>query len=110
MKLPNAESAVIDISKLRNYCLSQAHPDGRHKARVFFAVLGMTADDAEELRAAIIEGICRCEIRDKSKTPYGCRYVADIAVSRRDKNAIVRTAWIIRDGESVPRLVSCYVA
>lgn len=35
MKLPNAERAVVDVRKLRNYCLNAEHPRGQHKARVF---------------------------------------------------------------------------
>ncbi len=34
MKLPNAENAVVEIAKLRDYCLSEDHLRGRHKARV----------------------------------------------------------------------------
>lgn len=35
MKLPNADRAVVDLRKLRDYCLSQEHPRGQHKARLF---------------------------------------------------------------------------
>ena len=54
MKLPNHESAVVDLAKLRDYCLSQEHPRGRHKARMFAAILGFTAQDAEELQQALL--------------------------------------------------------
>jgi hypothetical protein len=37
MKLPNGEAAFIDLAKLRDYSLSAMHPEGKHKARVFFA-------------------------------------------------------------------------
>ena len=40
MKLPNGDRAVIDIAKLRDYCLSPDHLRGRHKARVFAAAQG----------------------------------------------------------------------
>ena len=50
MKLPNCQRAVVDIEKLRDYCLSTEHPRGRHKARVFATTLGLTADNAELLR------------------------------------------------------------
>ncbi|WP_200235400.1 DUF6883 domain-containing protein [Thiohalocapsa halophila] len=45
MKLPNANQAVVDLEKLRGYCLNPAHPRGRHKARVFAAALGITAGE-----------------------------------------------------------------
>ena len=34
MKFPNGVRAVVDIEKLRDYCLSAQQPEGRHKARV----------------------------------------------------------------------------
>ncbi|HZQ09694.1 MAG TPA: hypothetical protein VFD70_24160, partial [Anaerolineae bacterium] len=53
MKLPNAERAVVDIRKLRDYALNPAHSRGRHKARVFQSALGLTQHDAEELAEAL---------------------------------------------------------
>ena len=47
MKLPNAENAVVDIAKLRDYCLDPNHPEGKHKARIFMEKLGITKKDAE---------------------------------------------------------------
>jgi uncharacterized protein DUF6883 len=42
MKLPGSENAVADIAKLRDYCLNPSHPRGRHKARNFAALAGLT--------------------------------------------------------------------
>ena len=49
MKLPNSEQAVVDIAKLRDYSLDLTHKEGRHKARVFAAALGLTRNDADWL-------------------------------------------------------------
>jgi len=57
MKLPNADRAVVDLAKLRDYCLSPDHPRGRHKARVFATALGLTADHAEELHEALLTAV-----------------------------------------------------
>jgi hypothetical protein len=46
MLIPNAENAVVDIRKLRDYCLNLEHDDGKHKARLFLSILGVTADNA----------------------------------------------------------------
>ncbi|GJG85381.1 hypothetical protein tb265_05620 [Gemmatimonadetes bacterium T265] len=43
MKLPNAERAVVDPAKVRDYLLSPDHPVGESKAR-FFATLGLTRE------------------------------------------------------------------
>ena len=56
MKLPGAERAIVDIAKLRDYCLDPHHPRGRHKARVFASALGLTQADAEILREALLAG------------------------------------------------------
>jgi hypothetical protein len=36
------------------YCLNVIHPRGQHKARVFASALGLTAEDAEFLRDALL--------------------------------------------------------
>ncbi|MEM6713870.1 MAG: hypothetical protein AAF827_11285 [Cyanobacteria bacterium P01_D01_bin.6] len=33
----------------------------------------------------------------------------NFSLSRNGNIAIIRTSWIIRSGENVPRLVSCYI-
>jgi hypothetical protein len=41
--LPNADRAVIEDAKVRDYLLSATHPIGRFKS-VFFVALGFSAD------------------------------------------------------------------
>lgn len=55
MLIPNSENAIVDIRKLRDYCLNSEHDDGKHKARLFSSILGMTADNAGELRQMLLE-------------------------------------------------------
>jgi hypothetical protein len=99
MKLPNADRAVVDIEKLREYCLSATHPRGRHKARVFATVLGLTAVDADELRRMILSAIISEEATPTENDEYGQRYVVDFNISRQGSEAFVRSSWIIRTGE-----------
>lgn len=58
MLIPNAERAVADIRKLRDYCLNPLHDEGKHKARLFAAV-GITADEAEDLRDILLRIVKR---------------------------------------------------
>lgn len=109
MKLPNADRAVVDIEKLRDYCLSTSHPRGRHKARVFITALGITADDAEELRQAILSAVITEEATATERDEYGQRYMVDFLMKRQGKEAVVRSSWIVRSEEDYPRLTSCYV-
>ena len=112
MKLPNAEHAVMDITKLRDYCLDPGHPKGKHKARVLLSKLGITKNDAEQLRQAILEGVLFAEAVEQTPTSYGRRFVVDLSLSRGEgvvlSTALVRTAWIIRKEEDFPRLTTCF--
>ena len=109
MKLPNAAYAIVDIEKLRDYCLSESHPRGKHKARVFATALGLTVADVVELRDAILSAIQAEEAALGERDKYGQRYIVDFSMERQSKEAIVRSTWIIRQGENAPRLTSCYV-
>src|SRR5208283_4812736 len=108
MKLPNGERAIVDIRKLREYCLNSQHPRGRNKARVFAAV-GIRDSDAEELREALGAAARDGEATYGTVNPYGQRYVVDFDFVRLGRTVKIRSTWIVRAGEELPRLTSCYV-
>src|ERR1043166_7825376 len=113
MKLPNAENAVVDIEKLRDYCLNVNHEEGKHKARRFREKLGLTANDAERLRQVILDAILRIDAKEQTPSQYGKRVMVEFELSWPEgkfilSTALVRTAWIIRNGEDFPRLTTCY--
>ncbi len=109
MKLPNAERAVVDLAKLRDYCLSPIHPRGKHKARVFMARLGLMPAHATELQTALLKAAGNQEALPADRDAYGQRYVIDFTMTGPSGQALVRSSWIVRDGEDFPRLTSCYV-
>lgn len=107
--LPNADHAEVAIEKLRDYCLSEGHPTGRHKARVFAAALGLKAENAEALRQAL-QAAARHESAELGANDlYGQRYVIDFTMSHEGRQARVRSAWIVRVTEDFPRFVTCYI-
>jgi hypothetical protein len=109
VKLPNGERAVVDIEKLRDYCLSPEHRRGCHKARVFKASLGMTQEHAKDLRDALLTAAINNDAAPEEHDKYGRRYVVDFRVTGPSGQAMVRSSWIIRREEDFPRLTSCYV-
>ena len=109
MKLPNADQAVVDIAKLRDYSLNPLHPEGKHKARVFAASLGFTAADAAKLRALVLAAVLTHDASFGRTDEHGDRYTVDFETQGLRDMVTIRTAWIIDRGETVPRLVSCYV-
>jgi hypothetical protein len=82
MLIPNAEDAIVDIRKLRDYCLNPEHKDGKHKARLFSAILGMTA--------------------------FGQRYTLDFEISWQNREATLRSGWIVEPDSEIPKLTTCY--
>ena len=110
MKIPNAERAIVDIEKLRDYCLNPEHPRGRHKARVFVATLGLTTQNAGELRDALLAAVQSEDAVLTDRDAYGQRYVLDFTMRGPTEQVVIRSSWIIRRNEDFPRLTSCYVS
>ncbi len=109
MKLPGSERAVVGVEKLRDYCLNERHPRGRHKARVFAARLGLTRADADVLRQALLKAAVQGEVTEGELDDYGQRYVLDFQLTGPAGEATVRSSWIVLNGEDFPRLTSCYI-
>jgi hypothetical protein len=109
MRLPNGERAIVDLRKLRDYCLNPHSPRGGRKARVFAAALGMTAADASTLREKLRE-VARTEEAQRGELDlYGQRYAIDFEMATAAGKATTRSGWIILHTETVPRLTTCYV-
>ena len=83
MKLPNAAHAVVEIAKLRDYSLNPHHAEGKHKARVFQAVLGFSSNDAELLREMIFAAITVHDALEERPSPYGRRFAVDFPAGGR---------------------------
>ena len=109
MRLPGGEHAAVDIAKLTDYCLSEQHPRGRHKALVFASVLGLTGKEADVLRHALLKAATDGEAVPGEQDDYGRRYVVDFEMAGPRGRATVRSYWIILRGEHYPRMTSCYI-
>lgn len=108
MLIPNAEQAVVDIRKLRDYCLNLEHDDGKHKARLFSLILGMVASDAEELRQILLEVVKTHEAQLGRQDEFGQRYTLDFIIEWQNRSATLRSGWIVEHGSETPRLTTCY--
>jgi hypothetical protein len=108
MKLPNGEFAEIPVEKLIGYCLNPDHPLGKHKARVFASALGITAENADDLRDLIQRAAVEGEIVQQGATEFGQLLKVDWIIP--DTNSIVlRTLWEVTDTNPNPRLISAFV-
>src|SRR5947207_10501262 len=84
--LANSDQHILDLRKLKDYCLSASHPRGRHKARVFREALGLTADDAKWLRDRLIEAVRGADAEKLDSDAMGQRWRADVAITRHDRH------------------------
>ncbi len=109
MKLPNGNQAIIDPAKILEYCLNPEHDDGRHKARLFQNLVGLTQANADLLFDALRQAAANGDARYDRKDEYGQRYVIDFELTGPKGAAVIRSAWIIRTNEDVPPFVTCYI-
>jgi hypothetical protein len=108
LRLPNAALAVVDPAKLTECCLNPHHWRGRSKARVFAAV-GIGLSDAYRFREALLAAALGSDAQIGRADEHGARYVVDFWFPVSDRRIPIRSAWIVRAGEGIPRLTSCYV-
>ncbi len=102
----SARDAIIRPDKLRDYLLSEGHPDGRGKAE-YLGRLGYSQDAFGQLDADLREQVLSRDAQPGRASRYGEKY--EILGPLRGPNgrtAWVRTIWIILTGEASPRLVT----
>ena len=109
MKLPNGVRADLS-AKLEEYVLNPLHRNGQHKARVFESALGITYANRHVLRQAILAAATDSDqAESRGDNGHGEVFVIRFVLSTEHGSATVLTAWIIRHGEDVPRLTTCYI-
>ncbi len=110
VKLPNAELAVIDAAKVRDYLLSESHPVGRFKAE-FFRALGFRPERWQDLELALRKHAMQHEALPGDRSEYGTKYeVTGVLSGPEGRTAEVLVAWIVPTGENVPRLITAQPA
>jgi len=109
MNLPNGDRANLD-RKLEDYVLNRSHREGRHKAHVFESVLGITLKNAHLLRRALLDAAAfSATAEPRGDNGFGEVYVIRFRLEPAGGAGMVLSAWIIRHGEDVPRLTTCYM-
>jgi hypothetical protein len=110
MKLPNGDQAIIDPRKVTDYCLSPDHDDGKHKARLFQRLLGVTLDHGQLLLDALKEVASNRKAVVGKLDKYGQRYVIDLKFTGPAGTAILRSAWKRPGWERTPAAYAARLA
>ena len=74
-----------------------------------FGSVGIGQADAEVLRESLLAAAVSAEALSGLANPYGQRYIVDFDLVRQERSVRVRSTWMVRIGEDMPRLTSCYV-
>jgi hypothetical protein len=108
MRLPDAEGAVVDARKVRDYLLSTSHPIGRFKA-AFFMGLGYSRSSWQELARDLRELAQTEDAAPAGDSPYGRKFeVRGTLEGPSARRASIVTVWIIPRLGAPPRLVTAY--
>jgi len=105
MRIPGAERALISEDKLVRYLLNWDHPDGASKARVL-AHAGFDGARPYELDQALREQHLAVEAQRGKPSPFGRKYEITQLLSGPEGTVTVTSVWMIRHGESFPRLIT----
>ncbi len=110
MKLPNADKAVVEQSKVCGYLLNGQHPFGASKAR-FFSRFGFTLESWDKLTVGLLAVGQQNEVLKIRNTGFGPRYEVEGELIAPDgRRPRVRTVWQMDIGQSAPRLITAHPA
>jgi len=106
--LPRHDEAVIPLEKFTNYSLNpEKQPD---KAIAFREALGYDSSNANRLIANIRHNLSDYPAVSKGHNGWGETFDCIMNLhGPNGKSANVLSSWIIRDGETFPRLTNAYV-
>jgi hypothetical protein len=107
MQLPNADRALIDDVKVRDYLLSPTHPVGRYKARVFVAA-GYQRDNWQRLRDDLAQLALTGDASLVGSDRFGQRWTTVGALSAPKDPLRVLVVWLIPSEVASPRLITAY--
>ena len=108
MRLPNSELAIVEKAKIADYLLSETHEDGRGKAK-FFLSFGFRSEEPEVLERALLTLAKTNDVASVEPSPHGTKYVVIGPVpSPNGQRPVVRTVWIVDNGQQAPRLITAF--
>lgn len=103
---PDFSDPEIDARKITGYAMNPEHPVGKNKYRVINAATGLGPEDAAVIEQQIREGVRHGSPQPGKADQYGHRWSVDVPLTGPAGTIMVRTAWIVEEGASTPRLVT----
>jgi len=108
VRLPNADRAVVEDAKVRDYVLSSTHPVGRFQA-VFFIALGFSSEQWPLLRDALLDQALTGDAAPGQASPFGLKFeIRANLTGPSGRQATVVTVWMVSIGQDFPHFVTAY--
>ncbi len=108
VRLPNADRAVVEDAKVRDYLLSSSHPVGRFKS-VFFIALGFSSEQWLLLRDALLDQARKEDAAAGQPSPFGLKFeIRATLTGPTGRQASVVTVWMVLIGQNFPHFVTAY--
>jgi hypothetical protein len=106
MKIPNADRAVIEPSKLTEYLLNSEHKRGGTKAKLLI-LFGYSLENWQQLESDIRRFHLVVDVNVVKETMYGVRYeISANLLTPIDRQLFVKTVWQIDKGTDFARLIT----
>lgn len=107
MKLPQADSLIVEEKKLTEYLLDLAHEQGGAKAK-FFLNRGFKPGDWQIMAEALRNHGRTQPVTETSTTRFGRKFTVECQIETPDgRDPRILTAWIV-EGDKPPRLVTAH--
>lgn len=108
MRIPNADTAIIEEQKLVDYLLNPDHRRGGSKAALLLQ-FGYTPADWQQLASDLRRDHLTRDAAVTRASPYGERYeVRAPLLTPSGRPLTVRSVWQIDTGATSPRLITLY--
>ena len=108
MKLLNSKNAVIPKEKLIKYVLSETHPIGKFKAKLFRS-LGFNETNLHLFEKELQSLAKLQDVKDIVKSQYGTKYIIEGQIRTPNRTVLkIQTVWIIEKNQNIPRFVTVY--
>jgi hypothetical protein len=103
MKLPNGERAIVSDEKLFGYLLNEQHESQPGHALLFRRLLGISRENGESLRAALLDAAAHSEARAGSPSQFGSKFEVSFEMTGSRGSYRILSIWMIEHGENDPR-------
>ena len=105
--LRNADHAIIELEKLRDYLLDPDNPQNGGKAEALFR-MGYRQEEWQRLETDLKEQHLVLEASFDDVTVYGTQFVIIGVIKGPVRSANMKSVWQYDVGSEVPRLITAY--